>query len=324
MMSFEEPAYLHLAWALPALAAAYWARRRAAAGEGRCAALLSGLRRALRLMAGAALVLALANPLPRPLANSAAGAAPSRLVFLLDVSNSMLAGDALPDRLTQAKKVVAEAVRGLQGQEVGLVVFAGTAQLYLPLTTDYEVVGQACASITPRLVARQGTSLAEALTMAALVLKPSPRHRQVACVLSDGESHTGRTAELADSLQRAGIDLFAIGIGTLEGAALYTKDEATGELSPKRDRQGQAIVSRLHTASLRRIVQGGAGRYIRLDTWGQATAELLQGLRQLAPGASPPERPGEVASFQWCLLAAVLLLGAELLLPRGALFGTKL
>ncbi|MBJ6110394.1 VWA domain-containing protein [Hymenobacter sp. BT523] len=320
MISVEHPSYLYLAAAVPVLAAGYLLRRRAqqqAHGQMLGAAPVSArLRQALRLLALAALVLALSNPQPRA---QAAGPVPDqqprRLVFVVDVSTSMLAADVLPDRLTQAKKVVAETVRGLPGREVGVVVFAGNAQLFQPLTTDAEVLSQACATIGPALVPRQGTSLAEALALAALVLKPTPQHRQVACVLSDGENHAPRYAALADSLSKAGLDIVAVGVGTPEGAAMYTQSRPGEEPRAKRDRRGQPIISRFQEASLRRMVQDRPGRYIRLDNWRSASASLRQALQKLDPSARPTADASPAQYFQWCLLAALVLLVAEFLVP---------
>src|SRR5689334_5577568 len=148
MISFEQPAYLLLIWALPVLALSYWwsrrVVRRAAAGPGGTGVALAGrshlaawLAPLLRLLALAGLVLALANPQPEPVRRPASASGPARIVFVIDVSNSMLAADVLPDRLSQVRKVVAETVRGLAGEQVSLVVFAGNALLYMPLTTDY-------------------------------------------------------------------------------------------------------------------------------------------------------------------------------------------
>jgi Ca-activated chloride channel family protein len=323
MMSFEAPHYLHYAWALPLLAAGYLlgrhltARAVAAAGAVRPAAGRSAarLRLGLRLLALAALVLALAKPQPARLAGPAPAPPATKLVFVVDVSTSMLAADVLPDRLTQAKKVVAEAVRELPGVEIGLVVFAGSAQLAMPLTTDYNAVSQACMALAPGVVARQGTSLAGALALAGQVLAASPAQGRTLCVLSDGESHTQGYEGVADSLRRAGIDLFAIGIGTPEGGTMLVGNGLNGSPVLKADARGQPIRSRLHESALRRLVQNRADRYIRLDTWRPATAQLLREVRGLGPPSTPPGRAGRLAYWQLCLLGAFGLLLLELAVP---------
>ena len=321
MVSFEAPHYLRYAWVLPLLVAGYLLSR-AATGRARRERGQPGqsqhwayLRLLLSVLACATLVLALANPEPQTGSHATAVPAATRLVFVVDVSSSMLAADVLPDRLTQAQKVVDEVVRGLHGQEVSLVVFASSAQLYLPLTTDYAAVSQACLQLSPALVARQGTSLAEALLLAGQVVQARPKQGRVVCVLSDGESHTLGYERVADSLRRAGIDLFAIGIGTPEGNNILVSNPATGQSSEKADQQGQPIRSRLQEDKLKLLVQNRPGRYFRLDNWRTTTARFLREIHQLDPPKALPQSAGHPAYWQWCLLAAFGLLLLEFLVP---------
>lgn len=329
-MSFEEPRYLHCAWLLPLLVAGYWLSRTLTARTLRAGGypelrlpthnqLGYRLRLALRLLALAALVLALAAP-QRAAPAPARPPGATRLVFVVDVSRSMLATDVLPDRLSLAQKVVAEVARGLHGQEAALVVFAGNAQLYTPLTTDYESLARACATLSPALVPRQGTSLAAALSLAAQVFGgPAAGQGRAICVLSDGESHAPGYDVLADSLRKAGIQLFAVGIGTPAGGTLLVPGRPGEPPAPKRDRDGQPVHSRLREDNLQRLVPGQPGRYIGLDTWRNAAARLAAQIEQLEPASTPPRSTGfgPVSYVQLCLLAAFGLLLAELLVPPG-------
>lgn len=229
MISFEQPAYLLLACVLLALILGYWWSHRAvrrawqgAAGRpdpNRHYRRPSWLPQLLRLLALGCLVLALATPQmhSEQTSRQAPALGSPKIVFVVDVSNSMLATDVLPDRLSQAKRVVAEAVRNLSGEQVSLVVFAGNALLYMPLTTDYKVIERACSALSPSLVAHQGTSLAEALELAGQVLGANTGQARIMCVLSDGESHRSGYIPLADSLQQAGITVVSIGVGTAAG-----------------------------------------------------------------------------------------------------------
>ena len=61
----------------------------------------------------------------------------AEIMICLDVSNSMLAQDYTPDRLSRAKLAISRLVDKLQGDRIGLVVFAGTSFVQLPITTDY-------------------------------------------------------------------------------------------------------------------------------------------------------------------------------------------
>ena len=59
------------------------------------------------------------------------------VVFLLDVSKSMLAEDLYPSRLERAKLAILDCIDRLEGDRIGLVAFAGTAAVKCPLTLDY-------------------------------------------------------------------------------------------------------------------------------------------------------------------------------------------
>ncbi|MBT7350119.1 VWA domain-containing protein, partial [candidate division WWE3 bacterium] len=63
------------------------------------------------------------------------------IVFVLDVSLSMLAEDVKPNRLQRAKIEMESLIKGLENDYLGLVVFAGRAFSMLPyLTTDYDSI----------------------------------------------------------------------------------------------------------------------------------------------------------------------------------------
>ena len=241
-MAFEEPTYLLCAWGLLALTLGFWLSRRAAdrairplgslppdrrAGTPSPRRLYNALRYGLLLLAFAALVLALANPLRPRTRGAAPGPGPVELVFALDVSTSMLTADVLPDRLTVAKKFIDETTEGLRGEEVGVVVFAGNAQLALPLTADYDAVRAACRPLSPEDVPRQGTALAQALAHAALLFK-STRRTRIICLLSDGESHTPGHGAVADSLRSRSM------IGSIRSSATVTSARSSAG-SPDRN-----------------------------------------------------------------------------------------
>src|SRR5690606_7851922 len=58
------------------------------------------------------------------------------ILFLVDVSESMLAEDVKPSRLAQAKAELSRLVDLMPGNRTGIIAFAGNAGLISPLTTD--------------------------------------------------------------------------------------------------------------------------------------------------------------------------------------------
>jgi len=100
-------------------------------------ALFSGLCKRSLLFLGIGLcIIALARPVreQEPTTVKREG---RDVVFMLDVSRSMLAQDLAPNRLERAKLAIIDCIERLQGDRVGLVAFAGSAVVRCPLTLDY-------------------------------------------------------------------------------------------------------------------------------------------------------------------------------------------
>ena len=85
------------------------------------------------------------------------------VIIALDVSNSMLAEDIQPDRLTRAKQAITRLIDNLDNDRIGLIVFAGDAYTQIPVTTDYISAKMFLATIGPEMVPKQGTSIGAAI-----------------------------------------------------------------------------------------------------------------------------------------------------------------
>ena len=138
---------------------ARWAK---AAGDPSAAGWSRRLSRLMLAAAAAALALALARPSLGP-AGPAPAPAPrgGDMVFLLDVSRSMLAADALPNRLARAKAVIGQLAAQARGDRLGLVAFAGSQAVACPLTVDHSFFREMLDEASPASVARGGTLLGE-------------------------------------------------------------------------------------------------------------------------------------------------------------------
>jgi len=185
------------------------------------------------------------------------------VVFLLDVSHSMLAQDAAPNRLERAKQYIGDLIDEMDGDRVGLVTFAGTATRKSPLTTNYREFRLTLDEVGPHSVSRGGSDLAEAMRMAAgSFLDRSGNHRAIV-VLTDGEDQGNDPVAAAKQVYDAeGIRVFTVALGDAN--------------------QGARIPIR--TAS------GGNGwlRYEGQDVWTKANPDLLEDLAVTAGGAFVP------------------------------------
>ena len=238
----------------------------------------------------------------------------SDVVVALDVSRSMLAGDAAPSRLEMARAALAEATRRASGDRFALVVFAGEARPLVPLTSDLASFRELLATAEPESVERGGTDLGAALD-AALALIPEQSERAATVLLvTDGEDLAARGAAAAERCRARGVVVDAIGVGSPLGSKIVVRNGRSAAFL--KDGAGRDVVSKLDPAALRRIAEATGGRAFEPGTDGTALLEALErrsrGRRGGAGGAVVAIGRSEPANrFQWPLALALLLWLAE-------------
>lgn len=217
-------------------------------------------------LAGAFVVLGLANP--------QAGARLAEVkhtgadvVFCLDISNSMNAEDLQPSRLDRAKQLVLRTIDQLRGDRIGLVVFAGEAYVQLPMTTDYSAARMFLQSVNTDFAASQGTSIANALTLAEEVFPDHNEHAANApgraiVVITDGEEHETDAAAVAKELSRKGITVHAIGMGSVEGAPIPVY-RGSRRIGFRKNSANEVVVTKLNEEVLRGLASAGNGVFVR-------------------------------------------------------------
>jgi len=111
-------------------------------------------------LAGASLVVALMRP-QWGLTYHQTPRVGAQIMVCLDVSKSMLAEDTAPNRLERAKAEVTDLLPYLEGDQVGLIAFAGRASVLCPLTPDLGFFKLILDGAGPHSVGRGGTRLEE-------------------------------------------------------------------------------------------------------------------------------------------------------------------
>jgi Ca-activated chloride channel family protein len=237
------------------------------------------------------------------------------IVFVLDVSRSMMAEDLKPTRLERAKLAIRDLVDKLGGDRVALVAFAGTSAVKCPLTQDYGFFRMMLDDTGPESISRGGTLIGDALrkTSDEVYSDRLKRYKDI-ILITDGEDHDSFPVEAAKEVGERGIRLIAIGLG----------DEKEGQRIPvvndKGERtflsyQGQEVWTRLGADTLRKMVDSTpGGRYLNVAT---GTFDLGAIYQDLVASAEKRDLESMTISryeekFQIFLGAAILLLLAEM------------
>ena len=184
------------------------------------------------------------------------------IMVALDVSDSMLARDVESDagltRLERAKREILDLLARLDGDRIGLVLFAGDAVLQLPLTLDYEAAALFVREVAPELVSTKGTAIAKAIDVSILAFEAGVAEGRAIILITDGEDTEGDVSASAEKAQETGVRVFGIGVGRSEGAPIPL---AGGGF--RRDKAGEMVLSRLDEAQLTRIAGLTGGDVVR-------------------------------------------------------------
>ena len=198
-------------------------------------------------------------------------------IIAMDVSNSMLAEDVAPSRLDRSKMMVENLVDHFTNDKIGLIVFAGDAFIQLPITSDYVSAKMFLSSISPSMIATQGTDIAAAINMAVNSFTQQEGVGKAIIVITDGEDHEGRAIEAAKDAKSRGMRVYVLGVGSPNGAPIPIGD---GEYL--KDNTGQTVMTGLNEQMCRELAQAGGGAYIHVENNSNAQQQLDTELDKLA------------------------------------------
>ncbi len=237
----------------------------------------------------------------------------SDIVIALDISQSMLAEDISPNRMERSKFFVSELIKKLRGDRIGLIFFAGSAYLQMPLTNDYASAQTFVQSANPRQAGTQGTVIADAIKLSEKVFGEESKGQKALVIISDGENHESEAIEAARDAREKGITVFTLGIGTESGAMIPVT--VNGRKVFKTDQNGNAIRSALNSDNLVDIADAGSGEFYMIDQSLSALPELDARLEKLEKRELEQRSFTDYNSyFQLFLILALVLLLLEYIL----------
>ncbi|TSA28409.1 MAG: VWA domain-containing protein [Bacteroidetes bacterium] len=244
------------------------------------------------------------------------------IIIALDVSNSMLTQDIKPNRIDRAKQAISRLIDKLEGDRIGVVVFAGHAYTQLPITTDYAAAKLFVSTINPGMVPTQGTAIAEAIDLAVQSFGESKKNKALV-IISDGEDHEGNVLEQAELAASKGIIIYTIGMGLPEGGPIpiYNGDMLVGF---KKDKEGNAIVSKLDETMLQRIATIGKGMYIRATNSETGLNRIFDDINAIQKAEIESKQFSDFENqFQYFLAIALILMILDLFIFERKTFWLK-
>ncbi len=202
------------------------------------------------------------------------------LVVALDVSNSMLAQDIKPDRLTRAKQALFKLIDRLKGDRIGVVIFAGKAYTQLPVTTDYAAAKMFVSTITTKDIPTQGTAIGEAIRLGTEQFEENDQSKAI-IIITDGENHEDNAVEAAQAAADDGIRVYTIGMGLPEGSPIPVVNSYGQQTGFKKDMDGNTVITRLNEVMLQQIAAAGNGDYVRANNTQAGLSKIFEKINAL-------------------------------------------
>ena len=239
-----------------------------------------------------------------------------QVMVALDVSHSMLAQDIKPTRLDRAKLEIADLMKQLSGDEIGLVLFSGASFIQVPLTSDYYSALSYLDNADPEVISRPGTVIGDAIRTAALGFDPNLSSQKVLIVMTDGEDHETDPLAAAKAVAEEDVLIYTIGFGTPEGEPIPVMDENGSVVDYKRDQNGEVVLSMLDESTLQSIAQTGNGKYYRASADGSELQSLLTEIDSLQKDQLQSRfETTQIERYQIFLAIAIVLLVIGELIP---------
>lgn len=227
---------------------------------------------ALRLLTFACLLVILARP---QLKNSwqTTPTEGTDIILALDVSTSMLARDFSPNRFEAAKNMAQQFISGRDGDNIGVVIFAGESLTGVPMTVDHSALLNYINGLRMNSLP-DGTAIGDGIATSLNRLKDGKAKSQSIILLTDGSNNTGIVAPLtaADIAKEMGVKIYTIGVGSNTTAPMPVRTAFGVEY--------QDVKVVIDEATLKQIAEETNGKYFRA-TNNKVLAEVFDEIDQL-------------------------------------------
>jgi tetratricopeptide (TPR) repeat protein len=238
------------------------------------------------------------------------------IIVCLDVSNSMLAQDLSPNRLIRAKYALEKMIDGLQGDRLGLIVFAGEAYVQLPITIDYSAAKLFLESISPGMIPVQGTNIEAAIEKASESFSNDEGKNRAIILITDGENHSSEAIAAAEKAGKNGIMINTIGIGSEKGVPIPLIENGVVK-GYRKDNEGQTVITKLNSDILKTIAGKANGVYAQASQADIGLGAVLDKISELDKAQLENKMYTDYEDqFQWFLGLALLFLIIEFLISE--------
>lgn len=203
------------------------------------------------------------------------------IVIALDLSRSVNCEDIQPSRIEKVKFEFKKVLDAFAADRVALVVFGEEPFLYCPFTFDKGALQLLLETANSRVIPSEGTNFGKALELARQKFRENAGQgtkisSRVVVLVSDGEDFGEETGEVVSELEKEGIRVFCLGVGTREGGSVPDGNGGFVE-----DEEGNQVQVKLSDDDLRSIATRTGGRYFEITAEKNEVPALIEAIQNI-------------------------------------------
>ncbi len=240
------------------------------------------------------------------------------IYVLIDTSNSMLAEDIQPNRISRAKKIIEGILDNLKGDRIGFIPFSSGSYIQMPLTDDYQLARMFLDVIDTNMIGGGGTNIGAAIKLASDSFERTSSSNKVIIVLSDGEEHEKNSVDTLKRINDKNLKVYTVGVGSEKGGLIPVYD-STGEQKTgyKKDSSNNFITSRMDSEVLKQLAEAGNGAYYQSSITSAEILSIVKDISSLKGTTTATEKIRRFNQiYQYFLGIGMLLLLIAFLLPE--------
>jgi Ca-activated chloride channel family protein len=186
------------------------------------------------------------------------------ILIAIDLSRSLDCRDVQPSRIEKVKFEFKKVLDAFSSDRVALVVFGEEPFLYCPFTYDKNALQLLLETANTGVIPSGGTDFGKALELARQKFRDNAAQgakvsSRIVVLVSDGEDFGEDTDDVASDLEKEGIRVFTLGVGTREGGPV--PEQNGGNL---KDEDGNEVLVRLNSSDLKEISSRTNGKYFEI------------------------------------------------------------
>ncbi len=234
----------------------------------------------------------------------------SDIMIVVDISRSMSVADVLPNRLRRASLEIKELLGHTRGDRLGLIVYGAHAHVFVPITSDLEVIDYYLRFMHKLIAPTRGSNLVEALELARDKLAGSSRDTSI-ILMTDGDLDNNDIQQsslnkIADQLKKQGTPLYIIGMASLEGDAITLPGGGWLQYN------GRPVISVMDEDLLQGLASKTGGGFSRVQDdnseWIDIYDNGIARQSRSIPADEGADKVSWIEHYPWLLFPGILLL----------------